>query len=93
MKNLGTILTFIWLALAPAIFTTTDTAQQVTQVQETRYCDGWGDGYCEGWKDVKGPFAICPVTPICPVPRIECNRGYRCGYNRGFKRGRRDANK
>ncbi|WP_420378776.1 hypothetical protein [Gilvibacter sp.] len=51
------------------------------------YEQGWADGYCEGWKDEKGQFAICPVTPICPVPKIECSKGYRCGYNRGFKYG------
>ena len=51
------------------------------------YEDGWEDGYCEGWKDVKGQFAICPITPICPIPKISCNEGYKCGYNRGFKYG------
>jgi hypothetical protein len=56
-----------------------------------RYCDGWGDGYCEGWKDVKGQNALCPISPLCPVPNNDCNSGYRCGYNRGFKRGFRDA--
>jgi hypothetical protein len=58
---------------------------------QTKYCEGWEDGYCEGWKDVKGPYAICPVTPICPIPKISCNEGYRCGYNRGFKAGMRAA--
>ncbi|MCL2329512.1 MAG: hypothetical protein FWC39_13510 [Bacteroidetes bacterium] len=61
------------------------------------YCDGWEDGYCEGWKDVKGQFAICPIPPICPIPEINCDGGnqnnYRCGYNRGFKQGMRDASK
>jgi hypothetical protein len=55
------------------------------------YCDGWEEGYCEGWKDVKGQYAICPVTPICPIPKIECNEGYKCGYNRGFKAGMKAA--
>jgi len=60
-------------------------------VSGTDYCDGWEDGYCEGWKDVKGQYAICPVTPICPIPEIDCSEGYRCGYNRGFKAGMRAA--
>jgi len=55
------------------------------------YCDGWEEGYCEGWKDVKGQYAICPITPICPIPKIECNEGFRCGYNRGFKAGMKAA--
>jgi hypothetical protein len=52
----------------------------------SEYCDGWRDGYCEGWKDVKGQFAICPITPLCPIPRLGQDR-YRDGYNRGFKAG------
>lgn len=59
----------------------------------TDYCDGWEDGYCEGWKDVKGQHAICPITPICPIAKIECSEGYKCGYNRGFKAGMKAAKK
>ena len=55
------------------------------------FCNGWEDGYCEGWKDVKGQYALCPVTPLCPVPTLDCMEGYRCGYNRGFKAGMRAA--
>ena len=51
------------------------------------FCDGWDDGYCEGWRDVKGQFTICPVTPVCPVPKLNCMEGFKCGYNRGFKYG------
>jgi hypothetical protein len=51
------------------------------------YEEGWEDGFCEGWKDVKGQFSICPITPICPIPKISCSEGYKCGYNRGFKYG------
>lgn len=58
---------------------------------QTDYEEGWEDGHCEGWKDVKGQYAICPITPICPIPKIDCNEGYRCGYNRGFKAGMRAA--
>jgi len=58
---------------------------------KTEYCEGWEDGYCEGWKDVKGRYAICPIAPICPIAELDCNKGYRCGYNRGFKAGMRKA--
>jgi len=60
-----------------------------TTIQDP-YCNGWEDGYCEGWQYVKGEWAICPVTPICPIPRID-EEGYRDGYNRGFVKGRRQA--
>lgn len=60
-------------------------------VEVTDYCNGWKEGFCDGYKDVKGQFAICPPPPVCPVPKIECNRGYKCGYNRGFKYGRKKA--
>lgn len=64
----------------------------IEMVIDTSYCKGWEDGYCEGWKDIKGTYAICPVTPTCPVPEIDKDR-YRDGYNRGFKTGRKDAGK
>lgn len=62
---------------------------QQTHVEKT-YCDGWEDGYCEGWKDVKGELAICPVTPVCPIPEVDKTR-YQDGYNRGFKAGTKKA--
>ena len=60
-----------------------------TTIQDP-YCEGWEDGYCEGWQYVKGEWAVCPVPPICPIPRID-EEGYRDGYNRGFVKGRRQA--
>jgi len=57
---------------------------------DSNYCKGWEDGYCEGWKDVKGQFAICPVTPVCPIPAVGQDT-YKGGYNRGFKAGMRAA--
>ena len=56
------------------------------------FCDGWEDGYCEGWKDVKGSMALCPLTPLCPLPELGQDT-YRGGYNRGFKAGSRAAQK
>jgi hypothetical protein len=54
------------------------------------FCDGWEDGYCEGWRDVKGQLAICPITPVCPIPKIGTDT-YKGGYNRGFKAGSKKA--
>jgi len=61
-------------------------------VSSNDFCDGWADGYCEGWKDVKGQYAICPITPICPIPEIGQD-SFKGGYNRGFKAGSRAAQK
>ena len=54
------------------------------------FADGFDDGYCEGWKDVRGRYAICPITPIPPLPQIGQDT-YRGGYNLGFKMGTRAA--
>ena len=59
-------------------------------VMQSDYEEGWEDGYCEGWKDVKGEFAICPITPICPIPEIGKD-DFRGGYNRAFKAGMKAA--
>ncbi len=67
-----------------------DNAPHSTEFSD--YCDGWEDGYCEGYKDVKGQYAICPITPICPIAKIGTNN-YRGGYNRGFKAGMRKGYK
>lgn len=56
------------------------------------FCKGFSDGHCEGWRDVKGQLVVCPVPPVCPVPEVNQNT-YKGGYNLGFKRGIRDANK
>ena len=54
---------------------------------QSQYEQGWADGFCQGWKDIKGQWAYCPYTPYAPYPEYNCNEGYRCGYNRGFKYG------
>jgi hypothetical protein len=61
-----------------------------TTLQED-YCEGWELGYCQGWEDVKGEISICPIVPMCPMPEI-FKEEYLDGYNRGFKKGRVDAN-
>tara|TARA_R100000781_G_scaffold115008_1_gene88421 strand:- start:4301 stop:4534 length:234 start_codon:yes stop_codon:yes gene_type:complete len=56
------------------------------------YCDGFEEGFCEGVKFVEGDNAVCPPTPVCPIPEADENT-YRDGYNRGFARGREEADK
>ena len=70
------------------IFTLSTSTSNIT----TDYEDGWSEGFCEGFKDVKGQFSVCPVAPVAPIPTTECSSGYKCGYNRGFKAGRKKAN-
>ena len=60
----------------------------------TDFNEGFEDGYCEGWKDVKGELALCPLTPLAPMPEIsQSNDSYRDGYNTGFKAGMRAAHR
>ena len=56
------------------------------------FCQGWEEGYCEGWRDVKGSYAPCPVTPVCPVAPVGKDT-YNGGYNLGFKAGSKAANR
>ena len=65
--------------------------EKIEITNQSDYEEGWEDGYCEGWKDVKGQMALCPLTPLCPLPELECSEGYKCGYNRGFKAGMKAA--
>lgn len=93
MKKVFFIATFISAFAVLTAFTTSDNNSTKTEITlASDYCDGWKDGYCEGWKDVKGQYAICPITPICPIPEIGKDR-YKDGYNRGFKAGSRAAQK
>ena len=88
MKKLIYILAIISIGVLVSSYTIKKEFKESVQYDD--YCDGWEDGYCEGWKDIKGQFAICPITPICPLPEIGRDR-YRDGYNRGFKAGVRAA--
>jgi hypothetical protein len=62
-----------------------------TTIQDP-YCNGWEQGYCQGWQYVKGEWSICPITPICPIPKLMETK-FLDGYNRGFVKGRKDAKK
>lgn len=65
-----------------------DNVECVDEVK-TDYCRGWEKGYVAGYcHEVQN--CIKPIVPICPIPKIECNRGFKCGYNRGFLNGLAD---
>ncbi len=88
---------FIATIFSAFAFLTAFTSSNINNVKtevthKSDFCEGWEDGYCEGWKDVKGQYAICPITPICPIPEIGQDT-YKGGYNRGFKAGSRAAQK
>ena len=56
---------------------------------EDKYCEGFQDGYKAGYcYEVVG--CIEPTPPICPTPTVNCSTGYKCGYNRGFAKGKAD---
>jgi hypothetical protein len=91
MKKVFFVVTIISAFTVLSAFTLTNANSikiQVTLVND--FCKGWEDGYCEGWKDEKGQYAICPITPICPIPEIGQDT-YKGGYNRGFKAGSKAA--
>ena len=61
---------------------------------ESKYEEGWKDGFCEGWKEEKGKNAYCPYAPYAPYPKYpKVSTSYRDGYNDGFLRGICDARK
>ena len=91
MKKVFFIATIISAFAVLTAFTTSNTNPTKTEVTlASDFCEGWEDGYCEGWKDVKGQMALCPLTPLCPLPELGQDT-YRGGYNRGFKAGSRAA--
>ena len=91
MKKIILFTAFISLTAVLTAFTTrTKNSTKTEFTLASDYCDGWEVGYCEGWKDVNGQYAICPITPICPIPEIGKD-DYSSGYNRGFKAGRNAA--
>lgn len=91
MKRIIFIATIISALALMTAFTTTNSNSAKTEMSiESSYCDGWEDGYCEGWKDIKSNLALCPLTPLCPLPELFKDR-YRDGYHRGFRAGARAA--
>ena len=82
MKKILAAFALIAVLTAPALTTTPDTS----------FCAGFGDGYCAGYKSVRGQYALCPITPICPIPPIGCsNSDYSCGFTIGAVQGAEDA--
>ena len=49
------------------------------------FCEGFEEGYKAGYCYQKS-FCIAPITPICPLPRIN-EVSFQDGYNRGFLTG------
>jgi hypothetical protein len=97
MKNLSLsiivlLIGFVVVGFSPINDEKINNETKVEYVSQSDYCDGWEDGYCEGWRDIKGQYALCPLTPLCPLPKLGKDR-YRDGYNRGFKAGSRAAQK
>lgn len=93
MKKVFLIATIISAFAVLTAFTTSNTNSPKTEITLANdFCDGWEDGYCQGWKDVKGQMAMCPMTPMCPMPEMGQDT-YIGGYNRGFKAGSRAAQK
>ena len=65
-----------------------------TVVVETKYEEGWKEGFCERWREEKGKTAYCPPAPYAQYPTYpKSTTSYKDGYNDGFLRGMRDARK
>jgi hypothetical protein len=92
MKNLNLVLVAFLIGTVTLVSfdmpSTIDSENREVIVSD--YCDGWEDGYCEGWKDVKGEYALCPLTPLCPLPELFKDE-YKHGYHRAFKAGMKAA--
>ena len=55
---------------------------------QTKYSNGFNDGYKKGYCHDKGIGCMEPIPPIAPIPVIgEDINSYQDGYNRGFKIG------
>jgi hypothetical protein len=90
LKKMKIICLIIGMIMISTALTASKNESSNSAILISDYCDGWKDGYCEGWKDVKGAYAICPITPICPIPEMGRDR-FKDGYNRGFKAGSKAA--
>ena len=55
---------------------------------QSKYNNGFNDGYKKGYCHDKGVGCIEPIAPIAPIPAIgEDLNNYQDGYNRGFQMG------
>jgi len=94
MKTKKILIAFLFIGLFAYPITannvTSEAPHSLTSVDNifTKFNEGWEEGFCEGWKDEKGNYALCPLTPLAPLPKIdESSNSFRDGYNRGFKYG------
>lgn len=55
---------------------------------QTKFSQGFKDGYEKGYCQDRGMSCIPPIPPISPIPQVGENLdSYQDGYNRGFKMG------
>ena len=55
---------------------------------QTKFSQGFKDGYEKGYCQDSGMSCIPPISPISPLPQVgESLDSYQDGYNRGFKMG------
>ena len=47
------------------------------------YRNGFNEGWKAGWRYVKGSYALVPMAPLAPLPRMG-EDNFQGGYNRGF---------
>jgi len=57
------------------------------------YDEGYKEGYCEGWREaLDSRYAPCPRVPyIQNAPYLSGCESWKCGYNAGFKHGKKDG--
>lgn len=59
---------------------------------QTKFNEGFTEGYKKGYCQDKGVGCISPVPPVAPVPQPSENfNSYQDGYNRGFTQGLNDG--
>lgn len=55
---------------------------------QSKYSEGFDDGYKNGYCQDQGVGCIQPIPPIAPLPQVGENlSSYKDGYNRGFELG------
>jgi len=60
----------------------------ITSFSQSKFTNGFRDGYKEGYCHNQGIGCLSPNPPIAPNPKIgESLNSYQDGYNRGFEQG------
>lgn len=64
----------------------------VTLYSQSKFNEGFSDGYKKGFCQDKGIGCLAPIPPFSPLPQIgEDINNYQDGYNRGFTEGLKDS--